>query len=162
MDGWVIVGTKLDSKQLEKDLKNAERRLQQYEKEAEKLTKAKAKAEIDLQPYEEQKRLIKESTNEMLQYAQTEQEVNKQLDIEKIQLEELNQKYSKQLGNLDEINKKIKESQKNQELMKIKVEETKSKLGGIDVDFNKIGKSTSNVIKKVGKWALAIFSVRSA
>lgn len=162
MDGWVIVGTKLDSKQLEKDLKNAERRLQQYEKEAEKLTKAKAKAEIDLQPYEEQKRLIKESTNEMLQYAQTEQEVNKQLDIEKIQLEELNKKYSKQLGNLDNINKKIKENEKNQELMKIQVEETKSKLGGIDVDFNKIGKSTSNVIKKVGKWALAIFGVRSA
>ena len=63
MDGWVIVGTKLDSKQLEKDLKNAERRLQQYEREAERLTKSKAKAEIDLQPYEEQKRLIKESTD---------------------------------------------------------------------------------------------------
>ena len=65
MDGWVIVGTKLDSKQLEKDLKDAEKKLQQYERESEKLTKQKVKVEIDLQPYEEQKRLIKETTDEM-------------------------------------------------------------------------------------------------
>ena len=163
-DGWVIVGTKLDNKQLERDLKNAERRLQQYEKEAEKLTKAKAKAEIDLQPYEEQKRIIQEMTDEALKYAQSEQEVKRQLEIEKIQLEELNQKYSKQLGNLESINNKIKENTKNQELMKNQIKETGDKLkqARIKDNIEDIGKSTSNVIKKIGKWALAIFSIRSA
>ena len=163
-DGWVIVGTKLDNKQLERDLKNAERRLKQYEKEAEKLTKAKAKAEIDLQPYEEQKRIIQEMTDETLKYAQSEQEVKKQLEIEKIQLEELNQKYSKQLGNLESINNKIKENTKNQELMKNQIKETGDKLkqARIKDNIEDIGKSTSNVIKKIGKWALAIFSIRSA
>lgn len=162
MDGWVIVGTKLDSKQLEKDLKNAERRLQQYEKEAEKLTKAKAKAEIDLQPYEEQKRIIQEITDEALQYAQTEQEVENQLKLEKTQLEELNQKYSKQLGNLESINNKIKENTKNQSLMKNQIEETRKKTSDLNIDLDKVSKSTSNTIKKVAKWALAIFGVRSA
>ena len=128
MDGWVVVGTKLDSKQLEKDLKNAEKKLQQYEREAEKLTKSKAKAEIDLSSYEEQKQLIKQTTNNALQYAQTEQEVTKQLEIEKTQLEELNTKYSKQLNNLDDINKKIKENAKNQGLVTNEIEETNKKL----------------------------------
>ena len=43
MDGWVVIGTKLDTKQLEKHLKSSERQLRQYEKEAEKLTDKKAK-----------------------------------------------------------------------------------------------------------------------
>ena len=167
-DGWVVVGTKLDSKQLEKDLKSAERRLQQYEREAEKLTKSKAKAEIDLGSYEEQKQLIKQTTDNALQYAQTEQEVTKQLEIEKTQLEELNTKYSKQLNNLDDINKKIKENAKNQGLVTNEIEETNKKLqqskgiSSIKDVMNDVNKSTSNVIKKVGKWALAIFGVRSA
>ena len=168
MDGWVVVGTKLDSKQLEKDIKSAERRLQQYEKEAEKLTKAKAKAEIDLSSYEEQKQLIKQTTDNALQYAQTEQEVTKQLEIEKTQLEELNTKYSKQLNNLDDINKKIKENAKNQGLVTNEIEETNKKLqqskgiSSIKDVMNDVNKSTSNAIKKVGKWVLAIFGVRSA
>ena len=167
-DGWVVVGTKLDSKQLEKDIKSAERRLQQYEKEAEKLTKAKAKAEIDLSSYEEQKQLIKQTTDNALQYAQTEQEVTRQLEIEKTQLEELNTKYSKQLNNLDDINKKIKENAKNQGLVTNEIEETNKKIqqakgiSSIKDVMDDVNKSTSNVIKKVGKWALAIFGVRSA
>ena len=76
MDGWVIVGTKLDAKQLEKDLKNAERQLSQYEKEAEKLTETKAKVEVDLTEYEKQKKLIQDATDEALKLAQTEEQVN--------------------------------------------------------------------------------------
>ena len=168
MDGWVTVGTRLDTKQLEKDLKDAERRLKQYEREAEKLTKAQAKAEIDLQPYEEEKKLIQESTNESNRLAQTQEEVISNLDIEKRMLEELNQKYSTQLTNLDEINQKIKENAHNQGLATNEVAEANNKLQqargyeNIENITERIGKGTSNVIKKIGKWALAIFSVHSA
>lgn len=162
MDGWVIVGTKLDSKQLEKDLKNAEKRLQQYEREAEKLTKQKVKVEIDLEPYEEQKRLIKESTNEMLAKSQTEEQVKNVLQMEQIELEGLNRKYSKQLENVSSINQKIQTNVKNQELMKTQIDEISKKTKGLDIDFSKISKSTGDVIKKVGRWALAVFSVRGA
>ncbi len=168
MDGWVVIGTKMDSKELEKDLKNAERRLKQYEKESEKLTKAKTKVEVDLQPYEEQKRLIQEMTDEMNQYAQSEADVSKNLNIEKAQLEELNQKYSKQIQNLEKINTKIKENTKNQDIVKSQIEETNNKLKKIKGykninDITKdIDKSTSNVLKKIAKWTLAVFGVRSA
>lgn len=162
MDGWVIVGTKLDSKQLEKDLKNAEKRLQQYERESEKLTKQKVKVEIDLQPYEEQKRLIKETTDEMLSKSQTEEQVKNVLEIEQMQLDDLNSKYSKQLDNLNSIDKKIQSNVKNQELMKNQIDEISKKTKGLDIDFSKISESTGDVIKKVGRWALAVFSVRGA
>lgn len=162
MDGWVIVGTKLDSKQLEKDLKDAEKKLQQYERESEKLTKQKVKVEIDLQPYEEQKRLIKETTDEMLAKSQTEEQVKNVLEMEQMQLDDLNSKYSKQLDSLNSIDKKIQSNVKNQELMKNRIDEISKKTKGLDVDFSKISKSTGDVIKKVGRWALAIFSVRGA
>lgn len=168
MDGWVVVGTKLDTKQLEKDLKQAERRLEQYEKEAEKLTKSKAKAKIDLKPYEEAKKMIQQMTDEANRYAQTEQEVTKNLNFEQKQLEDLNLKYSKQLTNLNEINLKIKENAKNQGLVKTQIEETNQKLskskgiGNIQDIMENINKSTSNTIKKIGRWTLAIFSVRTA
>ena len=162
MDGWVIIGTKLDSKQLEKDLKDAEKKLQQYERESEKLTKQKVKVEIDLQPYEEQKRLIKETTDEMLTKSQTEEQVKNVLEMEQMQLEGLNKKYSKQLENVSSINQKIQTNVKNQELMKTQIDEMSKKVKGLDIDFSKISKSTSDVIKKVGRWALAIFSVRGA
>ena len=162
MDGWVIVGTKLDSKQLEKDIKSAERQLQQYEREAEKLVKQKAKVEIDLEPYEEQKRLIKETTDEMLSKSQTEEQVKNVLEMEQMQLDDLNQKYSKQLNSVDEINRKIDENVRNQSLMNSKINEMKQKTRGISLDFSKVGKEMSKNIKKVAKWALAIFSVQGA
>ena len=46
MDGWVTIGTRLDSKQLQKDLRSAESELKQYEREAERLTKQKARVII--------------------------------------------------------------------------------------------------------------------
>lgn len=168
MDGWVIIGTKLDSKQLEKDLKQAEQRLRQYEKESEKLTKSKAKAEVDLQPYEEQKRIIQEMTDEMNRYAQTEMEVTKNLEVESQQIEELNNKYSKQLKNLEDINSKIQENAKNQGLVKNEIQETNKRLtqakgyNSIKESVDNIGKSMNNVLKKVTRWGLAIIGIRTA
>lgn len=167
-DGWVTVGTKLDTKQLEKDLKSAERKLTQYEKEAEKLTETKSKAEFDLKAYEEQKRLIMEATDQENQLAQTEAEVLSNLKQEESLLQELNNKYSKQLTNLDNVNKKIKENALNQQLVSNEISETNQKLKqvkgaeGVKDVFKNIGKETDKAIKKVGKWALSIFAVRSA
>lgn len=166
-DGWVTVGTKLDTKQLEKDLKSSERKLQQYEKEAEQLTKTKAKAEVDLQSYYEEKRLIQQITDEANQYAQTTEEVSRNLETEKLQLAELNQKYSTQLKNLDDVNRKIQENTLNQGLFKNKITETNEKLGqskkiaSIKDILKDIGKETSKNIKNATKWALAIFGVRA-
>lgn len=168
MDGWVVIGSKLDTKELEKDLKSSEKRLRDYEKEAEQLTKSKAKAEIDLRGYEEAKRNIQQMTDEALQLAQTQGEVDLQLRLEATQMEELNAKYAAQKKNLDEVNRKIVENKKNQALVNQEIQETNRRLnsakglGSIQDILNGIGKQTNKVISSVGRWALAIFGVRSA
>ena len=168
MDGWITIGTKLDSKQLEKDLALQRKELEKNAKESEKLTKQKSKAELDLSEYYEQQRLIKETTDDALKYAQTEKEVNNQLSIEKNQLEELNNKYSKQLENLNTINQKIGENATRQEVLKNQIEETNKKLqnsrgwDNIKKSIDGSSNSLTKIIKKVTRYALAVFSVRSA
>ena len=166
--GWVIIGTKLDSKQFEKDLNNQRRELKNYEKEAEQLLKQKTNAEEDLTPYKEELALIKEMTDEMLEKVQTEAEVNNILELEQRQVNELKEKYSSQLGTLNDINAKLEENSTKQELIKTKVNETMleldkaKRLDNINVSINKISHNLTNVIKKVGRWALAIFGIRGA
>lgn len=168
MDGWVTIGTKLDSKQLESDLKKQESRLKQYEKEAEKLTTQKAKIEIDLQEYEKAKAAIQQSTDEILKTAQTQEQVEFVLAGENTELQQLNEKYSKQFAQIEEINNKIQENAYNQKLVTNEVDELNKKLiqtrgfDSIKDGIKSVGKSVENVTKKIGRWAIAIFGVRSA
>ena len=168
MVGKVIIGTELDSRQLEKDLKSAEKDLRNYEKEAEKLTKAQTKAEIDLKPYQEAIELIKQETDESLKYAQTAGEVDTLLKTETSQIEELNSKYSEQLKKLEDIKSAINTNSANQTIMSDKVRETNNQInkakgferikGSVD-DINKGLKTT---LKRVVRWGIAIFGVRTA
>ena len=105
MDGWVTVGTGLDTTQLEDDLKNAEKDLNKFQKEEEKLTKAKAK--IDLSEYDAEKQKIKKSTSAMLEKTSTQEQINNVLSLEKSELKSLEEKYSKQLEQVKEINSKL-------------------------------------------------------
>lgn len=166
--GWIVIGTKLDSKQLEKDLNNQRRELKNYEKEAENLLKQKSKAGEDLQSYEKELALIKETTDEMLKQAQTKAEVDNILDLEKRQIDELNKKYSDELVNLKDINSKLEENATKQDLIKTKISETALELNkvknleNINFSMNKISNNITRIVKKVGRWALAIFGIRGA
>lgn len=168
MDGKVVIGTALDTQDLDKQLKFLQRQLTQYEKEAEKLSTTKAKIQVDLQGYEEAKAQIQAMTNKTLEQAQTTQQVNFVLESEQMQLEELNQKYSKQFEQISEIDRKIEDNGKEQEILKGKVEETTRALerqkqsADMKDAINGVGKEMNNVINKVGRWALAVFGVRSA
>ena len=168
MDGWVTIGTKLDSKQLDKDLKEAERELNRFEKESEKLTTAKAKVEIDLQDYEKQKEKIKQSTDELLTKAQTEEQVETLLSMENNQLDQLNSKYSKQFAKIEEINKKLQENAHNQGLVKKQTQELTSQLSranqlsSIQKSIDSIGSSIKQTTRNVGRWAVSLFGVASA
>lgn len=168
MDGWVTIGTELDTKQLEKDIKVAENQLKQFEKEGERLSKQKTKAEIDLQEYEQARESIKQQSDEMLKLAQTTEEVENILSQENGLLSELDTKYSNQIEKVSEINLKIKENQKNQGLLNNKISEMNQKLStskGFDSvknSIDSIGNSMSKTIKKVSRWALAVFGIRGA
>ena len=167
-NGWVTIGFKGDTTDLEKDIKKTEQELLKYEKEAEKLAKVKLKAETDLQAYEEEKQAIEEFTNKSLEYAQTRQQVNSELAFEKQLIDELNEKYSKQLSALNDVNKKIEENAQKQGLLKTKVEETtkeyqkQQKASDLKGVLTGVNSEMNRVVKNVGKWALAIFGIRTA
>ena len=167
MDGWLRIGTQLDDSQLEKDLKKEEKKLEKFKKQQTKLLTQKEKIELDLSAYYKEQQLIKESTNEMLTRAQTEEQVNNVLDMENISLNSLNDKYSKQLKALDDVNNEIQDNNNQQQKLNDSIDEMNNKLkkndfSSIEKNIKGVGKETSNVIKKVAKWSLAIFGIRAA
>ena len=56
MDGEVIIGASLNTKQLEKDLKSVQKNLEKSEKENKKLLEQKAKIEVEIEINEEEYR----------------------------------------------------------------------------------------------------------
>lgn len=110
MDGWVVFGTKLDTKDFDKQIAEVEYELEQVEYELSK----KKELKLDDRTISEY-----ESKAEKLR--------NKIIDLKKRQ-EDLNN----------------------------------TKLSDVEKSIDNVGSSVSKVIKRIGKWALAVFSVRSA
>jgi len=168
VDGWITIGTKLTTKDLEKQYNQLTRELEKKQQEAEKYTQIKSKLDVDIQEYEKQKQLIEESTNKTLEQAQTQEQVNWVLENEKMSLEDLNTKYSSQIEKNSEINQKINENAKSQENLRKKISDTNNELNksrsfsGIKGAIDNIGKSVEGVTNKVIRWGLAIFGIRSA
>ncbi len=211
MDGWVIIGTKLDNTKLEKDLKEAEKDLIKFQKEKERLQKDKENVS--------QKMNSKEFQDEEVAYSQLQQKVIeykntlKELESEKSKMlkanpslavtpdtpeyskiksqiqeievelskaksdiakqtphiEKSRQKYEEMENTLKGINSQLKENESHQETIKNKIKSINSKMntsqtGYTDIEKanGKISAKTSEIIGKVTRWVLAIFSVRSA
>lgn len=179
MDGWITIGTKLDSKQLQRDLIKAENELKKYDKQAQKLTdqeaKIKTKIEFDDQDYKNkvnrlEKRLENElKANEVGGIIKNEDSIRAKYDDLFQRLEETQEiKATKNNMQLEEIHQKMEENTKEQERLNNKIQETESLLnkakGSFDLKgtIENIGNSITKVTKKVVKWGLAIFGVRSA
>ena len=109
-DGWVVFGTKLDTKDFDKQISEVEYELEQVEYELSK----KKELKLDDRTINEY-----ESKAEKLR--------NKIIDLKKRQ---------------DDLNN--------------------TKLSDVTKSVDNVGNSVSKVIKKVARWALAVFSVRSA
>lgn len=167
MDGQIVIGTSLDTKQLQQQLKQQERELQRYEKEAEKLTTTKAKIEVDLSNYEKEVAEIQKRTDESLKFAQTEDQVKFTLAMEQTELDQVNLKYEDTFIKNKQINDQIEENVRNQALVRGEIEKTNSELkkakgfDSIKDAIKNIGKQTEKNINKVKKWALAIFGIRA-
>ena len=71
-DGKIVIGAELDSKNLEKQLKEQEKLLRNYQKEAENLTKTKVKSETDIQEYENALQLLRQMQEEEIKTLESE------------------------------------------------------------------------------------------
>lgn len=179
MDGWITIGTKLDSKQLDNDLKAEETRLKKYGKENEMLIKAKIKIDKSkaMQEYKQLKDAIEKNYEVKMQGLDLDKTINSEVyeslalkyeNNRSTALKNLNEAYSEQLSKIKEINQKLISNKQEEELTKSKIQEINEQLGKtqnfdkIKTYLNDTSNKTESIIRKVAKWGLAIFSVRSA
>ena len=168
--GKVIIGTKLSTSQLEKDLTKAEKDLNKFSKEEDKLLEKKQKLEIDtaktennLQKIDDKLELINKQIAD-IERANLPENLVSNIDYQKLinQREELNRKgtiglqtLDLQKGKLTQINLQLENNRKKQD-------ELNKRLKLPNIEFDKANKGLTKTIKKVAKWGLAIFGVRSA
>lgn len=182
-NGWVTIGFKGDTKQLEKDIKDSERLLQQYDKKAEKLTQQKMKIEAEINIKEaDLQRKIKAIQQKMeidvkavtggTPYARGARE-DKIRESAQLKINQLTEQYEQYLKDADDkvkdIDRDLEKTTSEQGKLNAKVTELKQKQDGIinsnsqmPMQMTSIGNGIENVIKKVARWGLAIFGIRSA
>ena len=168
MNGWITIGTKLDTKQMDKDLRESERKLRQYEKEGEKLTKQKIKAEADLTELRAGEEAVKKMTDESLKYAQTTQEVEAILKDENDTINLLRAGYSEQLEEIRQIEKSLGINKNLQKGMKKEIDsqaqalEKANKYSDMGKNLQSVNNTVKDITRNALRWALAIFGIRSA
>lgn len=182
MDGYITIGTKLDSSDLDGELKRLRKELSQYEKENQMLLKQKAKIELDTKEAEQKINDINAKLEQIevkrsslaLQrenapkYSESYFEAVEQLN--QLQIEEskyLNERketlgvIKNQKTALSDINSKIKDNVKQQALLKNEIVGVNNELrqqSALDTISNKI----TGIVKKVTGWGLALFGIRGA
>lgn len=172
MDGYITIGTKLDTSDLDKELKAEEKELQQYEKKQSELLETKAKIKLDTSDIV---RLQKE-----LEVAKKKYESIKQMEVpgaaltdysEKVKdtekaLQDANIRFNEQRDLLHQINGQLEENQRNINITKDNIKDINKdirnelQLQNINEKVENVGTSISGVVKKVGRWALAMFGIR--
>lgn len=185
MDGKIVIGTELDTEELEKKLKEEEKLLKKYEKEAEKLTETKAKIEIEaelksqnienkIKEIQEKARIdvkgVGGGSGDYYSRKAKEEKINEMAQLKVNQLTEEWERYLIDVDDeIESINSKLKQNAVNQELVNKSISKTSIDLDKAnqeeeEFEYNsgKAGKSFSKLIGKASKLALAIFGIRSA
>lgn len=179
-DGNLYIKTKINNSELKKQLTEAKRELNKFKKQGEKLNNEKLELEVKIKTNEkEYKQWIENHKKEYF----NEIEVAKGFDgkIQPSVEKNITEKYQSKLDNynskskyyqdtieLEKINKLIDDNATAQEKWSQKVDKLNNKMEQVeshdklDKQINNVNESITKTIKKVGKWALALFGVRSA
>ena len=189
-DAWIIVGTGLDDEGIDKDLRKLKTKLKNEEEKLELKISAKEDAEADLQKLLTNIEKVKEENEKNLQVLKETEDELKRLE-DKASAGSLNLGEASKLGRLENeivdlqenYNKSNAELERQNSLLdgaynKVskttfeygeqvrKVAELRIELEEAENSQRKFGsnllKTTQKIITKVGKWALAIFGIRSA
>lgn len=173
MDGWITIGTDVDSEKFDAELKKLQKESEKFAKEEERLLNKKAKLELDTSKTKQELDSLEkkiDNTFSKLEKAKVSPKTSdKEIDILSTKHDNLinksiviGEKYEFQKQQMDSLNQKLIENATNQDLIKGKIEQTEAHSLGLGKNFDGIGKSIKDSIKKVGKMALAVFSIRTA
>lgn len=180
VDGWLVLGTRLDAKQLETDLKKEQRKLEQFDKENKKLTEKKleieAKIKIDDEEYKRKVKLlekryeaeIKKNTFGGRIDQDVETRINDKYDTLRENLDISHERSGeKQLNQLEAINKQISENEIAQQKSVERAQELSEALGeakkkaNISAEIRKVGSAIDKASKKMIRWGLYLVGIRS-
>lgn len=176
-DGWVVIGTDVDSKEFDKEIKKLQKESEKFAKEEEQLLNKKAKLELDTSKTMNElskvdkkmdainKKMASMKENNLSQNLESNADYQKlvsQSELLDIKAQEYYDKLNLQKSSLSDINQKLIENASNQNKVNTKLEEAQAKSMGLHLNFDNVGKSLMDNVKKVGKWAAAVFSLRSA
>ena len=178
MDGWVKIGTELDTKPFDAQIKEVETQLEEIEH---KLKQDEIEIEIDTKTFDAQINYLEEklnaleqdyeiglivdneSTDYMLQYAkEIETTKNKLVDLKnkKLELEQTNFLNDKDIIKLEAQYEKL--SQKLSILKTKQLELNKNDFSNVEKSIKNVGNKVDSVVKKVAKWGMAVFGIRTA
>lgn len=182
MDGYITIGTKLDSSNLEDDYKRLKKELSKYERENEMLLKQKTKLELDTadaeSKVEELGKKIEEIYSEKasvtahknqtsllgnptFRYEERESNLTAQAEAYKNEQNKILETIKKQDEELAKINGRLQNNVNQQQMLR-------SELTGLNSELRQqsaldtISKKISGIVGKVTKWGLALFGIRGA
>lgn len=188
MDGWITIGTKIDNNKFDKQVKELESKIESTEKKQEILNQKTNQYENELkevsrevekisneyenasQKAEEFAQIMKSSKQGSFVNYQATEEYNKQVEI----VDKLATNLSKAEDKQTKISTKVANSKLQYENTVKSVDTLKNKLNEIQTKkaqneaqqlqkrIKETGNATTNVVKKIGKWAVSIFGVRAA
>ena len=174
---------KLKNEKLDLDIKtgnveDAKRELQEVMQELEKVKKKRDELNKTFQSKKSQYENLNQridngeslTPDEYLRYGSLENTITKlksQVNQTNAEFEKQNNLMNKSVDNLTKAEtQQEKQKQKvvetTKEIQRLNEERKKSQISNIKDAIENIGKETEKTIKKVGKWALAIFGIRSA
>ena len=191
MDGWITIGTKLETDKFDKQVRDLEDKIKKEESKAELKLQAKLQAERELEAHKQKIYEVEKEYEKLSQQVEkvqgimdkqgkgialTPQDFTDMQNYDSIlaQSEKIGNSLDKMYTKQDQLNAKVQRTNFAYNETADKVNKYKQKLDSIKLDrqvadvnrmkegFKGVGSSVQSAIKKVGKLALGIFAVRSA
>ena len=188
IDGWITIGTKLDTKKFDQEISNIESKIESTEKKQEIINQKTAKYQSELQKASYEVNSLSQEYEKAAQKAETLRQTLNSTKQGSFQNFQATSEYEAQVKVVDELAAKLDKAESKQTELTLKVAQSKlqyessakvvDKLRGklqqvsakrqqaefkaIESTTRAVQKNIGDSIKKIGKMALAVFSVRSA
>lgn len=187
MDGYLKIKTKIDNKEVDKQIKELENKMKKLQESNTQNAKQQEALETELRQYEDLTQKVKEYEQILKKLEHNRKNMvktNPQLAVSatptpeysnlKGQIEEMRQKYTsatkeleKQSPKIDKVYMKLEQVKAKQTENNAKITQFKQKIESVNTNniqkgVDNVGKSLTRQIKKIGKLGMAVIGIRSA
>lgn len=169
VQGWITIGTRLNSKQLEKQLRQQKSELAKYAKEEERMVAQREKNKAKIERAEEEKNLADARRVEKKKRAKFESDPT----TRKYKLKEAERDFANEMSKIDEkygsayqleeqLGQNLEVNRQKQQMLRNEIDETSNSLRRMnaEADFENSAKKIGKVVKQASRWALAIVGIR--